>query len=70
MTSVYYREAVGCIVVFDASRASTFDTVAKLKADLDNKVRLPNGNRIPSILIANKVLTTTNICIYLFIWIF
>ena len=66
MNSIYYRDAVGCIVVFDVSQASTFDAVAKLKVDLDNKVRLPDGKRIPCILIANKVLTIINRRIYSF----
>jgi GTPase SAR1 family protein len=55
MTRVYYREAVGCIIVFDVTRASTFDAVAKWKVDLDGKVQLADGNRVPCILLANKV---------------
>jgi Ras-related protein Rab-32 len=55
MTRVYYKEAVGCIIVFDITRASTFDAVTKWKADLDNKVQLPDGTRLPCILLANKV---------------
>lgn len=39
MTRVYYREAVGALVVFDVTRASTFDAVMKWKDDLDSKVR-------------------------------
>jgi Ras-related protein Rab-32 len=55
MTRVYYKEAVGCIIVFDITRASTFDAVTKWKADLDNKVQLSDGTRLPCILLANKV---------------
>lgn len=40
MTRVYYREAVGALVVFDVTRASTFDAVLKWKDDLDSKVEL------------------------------
>ncbi len=61
MARVYYKEAHGCIIVFDVTRASTFDAVSKWKADLDNKVQFPDGNPIPCILLANKVLRTTNI---------
>lgn len=39
MTRVYYREAVGALVVFDVTRASTFEAVLKWKDDLDSKVR-------------------------------
>ncbi|XDV18602.1 hypothetical protein PO909_024260 [Leuciscus waleckii] len=37
MTRVYYREAVGALVVFDMTRASTFQAVLKWKKDLDSK---------------------------------
>ncbi|KAJ4460827.1 putative Ras-related protein Rab-32 [Paratrimastix pyriformis] len=56
MTRVYYREAVGAFIVFDVSRANTFEAVKKWKADIDAKVRLPDENesRIPVVLLANK----------------
>lgn len=54
MTRVYYKEAVGAFIVFDLTRASTFDAVAKWKNDLDNKVQLPDGRLIPCVLLANK----------------
>lgn len=55
MTRVYYKDAVGCIVVFDVSRSTTFDAVSKWKADLDSKVQLPDGGTVPCLLLANKV---------------
>lgn len=55
MTRVYYKEAVGALVVFDVTRVSTFDGVSKWKQDLDEKVRLPDGSAIPVVLLANKV---------------
>uniref|UniRef100_A0ACB8GBP5 Rab32, member RAS oncoprotein n=2 Tax=Sphaerodactylus townsendi TaxID=933632 RepID=A0ACB8GBP5_9SAUR len=54
MTRVYYKEAVGALVVFDVTRGSTFDAVSKWKHDLDSKVLLPNGSPIPAVLLANK----------------
>uniref|UniRef100_A0A4X1VR77 Ras-related protein Rab n=1 Tax=Sus scrofa TaxID=9823 RepID=A0A4X1VR77_PIG len=54
MTRVYYKEAVGALVVFDISRGSTFEAVLKWKNDLDSKVHLPNGSPIPAVLLANK----------------
>ncbi|XP_059842351.1 ras-related protein Rab-32-like [Hypanus sabinus] len=54
MTRVYYKEAVGAIVVFDVSRRSTFEAVVKWKDDLDKNVKLPNGKPIPAVLLANK----------------
>lgn len=38
MTRVYYREAVGALIVFDVTRPKTFDAVAKWKKDIDSKV--------------------------------
>lgn len=54
-SQVYYKEAVGAFVVFDVTRLSTFEAVQMWKADLDNKVLLPNGKPIPAVLLANKV---------------
>ncbi|XP_059174795.1 ras-related protein Rab-32-like isoform X3 [Physella acuta] len=54
MTRVYYKEAVGAFVVFDVTRASTFDAVTKWKGDLDNKVQLADGSPVPCVLLANK----------------
>jgi hypothetical protein len=55
MTRVYYKEAAGAIVVFDVTRAATFDGALKWKADLDQKLALLDGRPIPALLIANKV---------------
>jgi len=55
MTRVYYKEAVGCFIVFDITRPSTFEAVERWKRDLDSKVSLPDGSRIPCVLLANKV---------------
>ncbi|XP_032233336.2 ras-related protein Rab-38-like [Nematostella vectensis] len=54
MTRVYYKEAVGAFIVFDVTRASTFEAVQKWKNDLDNKLQLPSGEPIPAVLLANK----------------
>ncbi|KAG9295497.1 hypothetical protein G9A89_013526 [Geosiphon pyriformis] len=57
MTRVYYKEALGALVVYDVTRSSSFDGVAKWKNDLDQKVALPEawgGGTIPVVLMANK----------------
>lgn len=54
MTRVYYKEAVGAFIVFDVTRASTFEAVHKWKHDIDSKVHLPNGDTVPVVLLANK----------------
>eukprot|EP01104_Vermistella_antarctica_P000881 TRINITY_DN10970_c0_g1_i1.p1 TRINITY_DN10970_c0_g1~~TRINITY_DN10970_c0_g1_i1.p1 ORF type:complete len:217 (+),score=53.66 TRINITY_DN10970_c0_g1_i1:340-990(+) len=56
MTRVYYKEAVGAMVVFDVTRMSTFEAVTKWKNDIDCKVTLPPDDRpIPVVLLANKL---------------
>ncbi|KAK9505594.1 hypothetical protein O3M35_009606 [Rhynocoris fuscipes] len=54
MTRVYYKEAVGAFIVFDVTRAATFEAVVKWKQDLDAKVQLADGSPIPCVLLANK----------------
>lgn len=54
MTRVYYKEAVGAFIVFDVTRVSTFEAVQKWKHDIDSKVHLPNGDKVPVVLLANK----------------
>ncbi|XP_032075066.1 ras-related protein Rab-38 isoform X1 [Thamnophis elegans] len=54
MTRVYYREAVGAFIVFDVTRPATFEAVTKWKQDLDTKLTLPNGQLVPTVLLANK----------------
>ena len=54
MTRVYYKEAVGAILVYDVTRAETFAAVDKWKTDLDSKVLLPDGRPIPCVLVGNK----------------
>lgn len=64
MTRVYYKEALGAIVVYDITRPQTFEGVTKWKRDIDAKVALPEawgGGQIPVILLANKVLWLFNI---------
>jgi len=56
MTRVYYKEAVGAIVVFDVTRIATFEAAAKWKSDIDSKVTVGVEEKpIPVILLANKI---------------
>jgi Ras-related protein Rab-32 len=61
MTRVYYKEAVGAFIVFDVTRITTFESVAKWKTDLDSKVQLSDGSPIPCVLLANKVAQIKNL---------
>jgi len=53
MTRVYYKEAVGAIIVFDITREKTFQAVTKWKADIDDNLSV-DGVSIPVVLLANK----------------
>eukprot|EP00026_Physarum_polycephalum_P013925 Phypoly_transcript_14386.p1 GENE.Phypoly_transcript_14386~~Phypoly_transcript_14386.p1 ORF type:complete len:221 (+),score=35.40 Phypoly_transcript_14386:167-829(+) len=52
MTRVYYKEAVGAVVVYDITRQNTFDAVKKWKQDLDENLSVERP--LPVILLANK----------------
>ncbi|KAG5314638.1 RAB32 protein, partial [Pseudoatta argentina] len=54
MTRVYYKYAVAAALVFDISRAATFQSMKKWLNDLREKVALPDGSSIPVVLLANK----------------
>ncbi|KAL2739196.1 ras-related protein Rab-38-like [Vespula maculifrons] len=54
MTRVYYKYAVAAALVFDISRAATFQSMKKWLSDLREKVTLPDGSSIPVVLLANK----------------
>lgn len=56
MTRMYYRGALGCVMMFDNTNYTSFLSCHQWKQDLDSKVMLPNGNSIPCILLANKVM--------------
>ncbi|XP_072314351.1 ras-related protein Rab-32-like [Eucyclogobius newberryi] len=54
LSRVFYREARGALVVFDAHNWPTLDSAARWKSDLDAKVSLDSGRPIPALLLANK----------------
>ncbi|ELR21284.1 Ras subfamily protein [Acanthamoeba castellanii str. Neff] len=56
LTRVYYRDAVGAFVVIDATAdlKTSLESAKKWKDDVDDKVKLPNGEHLPVVLIANK----------------
>lgn len=54
MSRVYYKGAMGVLVVFDGTKRSTLEAASEWKRDLDGKVRLDGGRPLPSVLLANK----------------
>ncbi|KAJ8265888.1 hypothetical protein COCON_G00149870 [Conger conger] len=54
MTRIYYKEASGCIIMFDVTDSSSFRSVSNWKEDLDSKIKLAGGGPLPCILLANK----------------
>ncbi|KAK7473803.1 hypothetical protein BaRGS_00034971 [Batillaria attramentaria] len=54
ITRAYYRDADGCLLVFDLANHATFRRAAQWKEDLDAKCRLPDGSHVPCLLVGNK----------------
>lgn len=54
MTRVYYKGAMGVLVVVDLTNSSSLEAASEWKQDLDTKVRLDSGRLVPSVLLANK----------------
>lgn len=55
MTRAYYKGAVGAVVMFDQTDVRTFHAAfEKWKADIDEKVLIPGGRKIPVLLVCNK----------------
>ncbi|XP_014257485.2 ras-related protein Rab-7L1-like [Cimex lectularius] len=54
MTRVYYKNAHGCIIMFDLTNKTSFDNSLKWKKDLDSKCSLGDGSPVPCMLLANK----------------
>lgn len=45
---------MAAIIVYDVTSRETFDSVLKWKQDIDAKVFLPSGAKIPVLLLGNK----------------
>lgn len=54
MTRIYYQNSVGAIVVFDLTDNDSLNQTKKWKRDVDEKVRLSDGQPIPCLLVGNK----------------
>ena len=55
LSRAYFRGANGALVVFDRTRAETFESaLSRWKRDLDAQCGLPDGRRVPAVLLANK----------------
>lgn len=54
MTRVYFKDAVGCLILFDLANKVSFDNTVRWKRDVDTKCALSNGDSIPVLLLANK----------------
>jgi len=50
---IYYRSAVGAVVVFDITSKQSLNIALKWKNEIDNKL-CNDGNQIPIVLFANK----------------
>ena len=55
MTRVYYKDAVGALLLYDVTQPASFQSVKKWKLDVDQKVLLSDDRPIPCVLIGNKI---------------
>jgi GTPase SAR1 family protein len=55
LARIYYRDAFGAFVVFDVMNPNSFESARRWKMDIDSKVFLRDGSKIPVILLGNKV---------------
>jgi GTPase SAR1 family protein len=55
MARIYYQNAVGAIVMFDLTQATSLDVAVAWKSDIDSKVFTSDGKPIPCLLVGNKV---------------
>lgn len=61
LTRVYYKEALGAVVVFDLTSPESLEMAARWKSDIDSKVFLKDGSNIPCLLLANKCDLESNV---------
>ncbi|CAF4426608.1 unnamed protein product, partial [Adineta steineri] len=55
MTQLFYKEAAGCLIVFDITTpVSLTNSAAKWKDDFDKKLDIHENNQMPCLLIGNK----------------
>jgi Ras-related protein Rab-32 len=57
MMRIYYRDAHGAIVLCDCTKKDTISGAFRWKKDIDYKLALDDGEPIPAILLANKVIS-------------
>ena len=60
MSRSFYKDAVGSFVVSDLTRLETLDSVIAWKEELDSKVQMSDGSKIPCFLLGNKVSKISN----------
>jgi len=54
LSRIFYTHAVAAIIVYDLFQRDSFESAAKWKKDIDQKVFLPSGAPIPVLLLGNK----------------
>lgn len=55
LSRIFYTHAVAAIIVFDITKKDSYENSLKWKEDINSKVFLPSGEKIPVLLLANKV---------------
>ena len=55
LADAFYKEAHGCVVVFDLGDRRSLSGALRWKQRIDQLCSLPGDQRFPSLLLANKV---------------
>ena len=55
LVSAYYRDACACLLVCDLSLDNSFGSIRQWFAEVSAKVLQQNGQRVPTILVCNKL---------------
>jgi len=54
LSRIFYTHAVAAVIVYDIMDRDSYESAVKWKQDIDAKVFLPSGAKIPVLLLANK----------------
>lgn len=51
---LFYKNALGCFLVYDLSKPESLNNIIKWIEEINSKVTLPSGKKLPILLVGNK----------------